>query len=298
MLGRGVRAEPDAIPDLALQVLRLAEQRGAAFGGDNQPGVGLGETGEVIKVTVVPVDEIGVAVARPFQCGGHDGDATAQQHAQRAVQPGQLEHPHVFSNGRDAPELPHQTLPEPATAPHEQAHHHRHHQTQQHRPVLLDRLPPLQHEARHEGQFVAHVFIDVRKAWHHIAHEKQDDQAAHADQHDGVDGRTHQLVAQGLQLVAIGDIAAQCLAQVAGALAGSHRGHKQGGKGLGHGLQRAGKRVAFAQAQQQLLQHRAHRRPGFFLGQRFHRLHDAHARAQQRQQFLAEQQQREIRPGS
>jgi hypothetical protein len=50
--GRGIRAEADAVPDFALQVFGLAEQRAVAVAGDHQPGVGLGEAAEVVKVAV------------------------------------------------------------------------------------------------------------------------------------------------------------------------------------------------------------------------------------------------------
>jgi hypothetical protein len=73
--GRGLGAEAVAVPDLALQVLRRAEQRGAAVARQHQPGVGLGEAGQVIEVAVVPVQEVGVAVARALGRGRDDGDA-------------------------------------------------------------------------------------------------------------------------------------------------------------------------------------------------------------------------------
>jgi hypothetical protein len=41
--GRGLGAQADAVPDLALQVLGLAEQRAVAVGADDQPGIRLAE---------------------------------------------------------------------------------------------------------------------------------------------------------------------------------------------------------------------------------------------------------------
>jgi hypothetical protein len=64
--GRFVRAQADAVPDLALQVLGLAEQRGVAVGGDDQPGIRLGKAAQVIEVAVVSEEELAVAVARPL----------------------------------------------------------------------------------------------------------------------------------------------------------------------------------------------------------------------------------------
>ena len=72
---RGLGAEPEAVPDLALQVLGCAEQRALAVAGDHQPGVRLGESGEVVEVAVVPVEEVAVPVARALGRGGHQGDA-------------------------------------------------------------------------------------------------------------------------------------------------------------------------------------------------------------------------------
>jgi len=78
-LGGGLRAQADAVPDLALQVLGLAEQGGAALGRDHQPAIGLAEAGEVIEVAVVPVEEVAVAVALALRRGGDDGDAAIAQ---------------------------------------------------------------------------------------------------------------------------------------------------------------------------------------------------------------------------
>ena len=57
-------AQAVAVPDLALQVLGLAEQRAAAVVRQHQAGAGLGEAGQVIEVAVEAVDVAGVAVAQ------------------------------------------------------------------------------------------------------------------------------------------------------------------------------------------------------------------------------------------
>ena len=75
----GLRTQPVTIPDFALQVLGLAKQCARAVAGNDQPGFGLGETGEVIKVAVVAVQKIGIAVALLLCCGGNDGDAVRAQ---------------------------------------------------------------------------------------------------------------------------------------------------------------------------------------------------------------------------
>jgi hypothetical protein len=68
-----------AVPDLALQVLGRAEQRGAAVARQHQPGVGLGEAGQVIEVAVVAKQEVAVAVALALGRGRDDGDAVLAQ---------------------------------------------------------------------------------------------------------------------------------------------------------------------------------------------------------------------------
>ncbi len=74
-----IRPQTDAVPDLALGVLGLAKHRGLPLAGEHQPGVRLGETGQVIKVAVVPEQKVAVAVALLFACGGNDGDAAGTQ---------------------------------------------------------------------------------------------------------------------------------------------------------------------------------------------------------------------------
>ena len=73
--GCRVRAQADAVPDLALKVLGVAEQRGVAVAGDDQPGVGLAKAAEVVEIAVEAEQELAVAVARSLGRGGDDGDA-------------------------------------------------------------------------------------------------------------------------------------------------------------------------------------------------------------------------------
>ena len=75
----GLGAQPVAVPYLALQILGLAEQRACAVRSQHQAGAGLGEAGQVIEVTVVPVKKVAVAVARAFLGRGDDGDAAFAQ---------------------------------------------------------------------------------------------------------------------------------------------------------------------------------------------------------------------------
>ena len=79
--GRRDRSEPVAIPDFTLQILRLAEQGGFAFAGDHQPGLGLGKATQIIKVTVLTVQKIGVTIALLLGRTGHDGNAFGTQHS-------------------------------------------------------------------------------------------------------------------------------------------------------------------------------------------------------------------------
>ena len=78
-LGRCIGPEPEAIPNFAFEVFRCAEQRGTAVARQHQPGVGLGETGQVMKVAVEPEQEIAVTIARALGCGRDDGDAVLAQ---------------------------------------------------------------------------------------------------------------------------------------------------------------------------------------------------------------------------
>ena len=76
--GGGFRAQAIAIPDFAFQILGLAEQRGLrarlCIGAQHQRGAGLGKTGQIEEVAVVPVRKIAVAVTGAFGCGGNHGD--------------------------------------------------------------------------------------------------------------------------------------------------------------------------------------------------------------------------------
>ena len=62
--GCGSRAQAVTVPDLALQVFGLAKEGALPVTGEHQPGLGLGEASEVVKVAVVPVKKVAVAVAR------------------------------------------------------------------------------------------------------------------------------------------------------------------------------------------------------------------------------------------
>ena len=77
--GCGLGAEAVAVPNFALDVFGLAKQGGAALGGEHQGGTRLGKTGQVKKVTVVPVQVKVVAVALALGRGGDDGDAASAQ---------------------------------------------------------------------------------------------------------------------------------------------------------------------------------------------------------------------------
>ena len=74
---RGIGAEAIAVPDLALDVLGPADERGPAVGLDHQPGAGLGEAGEVVEVAAVAIRMVVVAVALALRRGRHDRHAAA-----------------------------------------------------------------------------------------------------------------------------------------------------------------------------------------------------------------------------
>ncbi len=78
-------AEADAVPDFALQVFGLAKQGAVALIVEQQPGIGFGEAGEVVKVAVEAVRVFVVAVALALGRGGNKGDAAR---AQLRCQPG------------------------------------------------------------------------------------------------------------------------------------------------------------------------------------------------------------------
>ena len=71
--------QPVAVPDLALEVLGLAEQRALPIALEHQARVGLGETGQVIEVAVMPVKEIRVAIALAQRRRGDDGHGLGSQ---------------------------------------------------------------------------------------------------------------------------------------------------------------------------------------------------------------------------
>ena len=77
--GSRIWPQTDTVPDFAFGVLGLAKQRGLTLVCQHQPGVGLGETGEVIKVAVVPEQKVAVAVALLLARSGNDGDAAGTQ---------------------------------------------------------------------------------------------------------------------------------------------------------------------------------------------------------------------------
>ena len=74
---RGVGAEADAVPHLALGVLRTADERRAPVAVDHEPGARLAEAGEVVEVAAVAIRVVVVAVALTLGRGRHDGDAAA-----------------------------------------------------------------------------------------------------------------------------------------------------------------------------------------------------------------------------
>ncbi len=75
----GFWPQAQAVPNFALHVFGLAKQGALAFGGDDQPRIRLGEPGQVIKITVVAIEEIAVAVAWALGRSRNDGDATRAQ---------------------------------------------------------------------------------------------------------------------------------------------------------------------------------------------------------------------------
>ena len=77
-------AQSVTVPDLALQVLGLAKQRGLAIAGDHQPGLRLREAAEVIEIAVVAVKVVTVPVARVLGCGGNNRDAVRAELARKA----------------------------------------------------------------------------------------------------------------------------------------------------------------------------------------------------------------------
>ena len=71
--------QADAIPNLALHIFGLAKQSAVPIGRNDQASVGLGKTGQVIKVAVVAVRKIAVAVSSTLRRGGDDGDTASAQ---------------------------------------------------------------------------------------------------------------------------------------------------------------------------------------------------------------------------
>ena len=75
---RRVGAEADAVPDLALDVLRPAERASSRPSLPmQQPGARLVEAGEVVEVAAVAIRMVVVAVALALGRGRHDRDAAA-----------------------------------------------------------------------------------------------------------------------------------------------------------------------------------------------------------------------------
>ena len=57
----------------------MAKQGAVAVGRDHQPRIGLGKTGQVIKIAVVAIGEVAVAVTGALSRGGDDGHTTCAQ---------------------------------------------------------------------------------------------------------------------------------------------------------------------------------------------------------------------------
>ena len=73
------RPEPAAVPDLALDVLLLAEQEAAPVRREHEHCVRLSETRQVVKVAVIAVGVVAVGVALPLGRGRHDRHAAARR---------------------------------------------------------------------------------------------------------------------------------------------------------------------------------------------------------------------------
>ena len=74
----GFRSQSNAIPNFTLQIFGLAKQSGTALRGQNQASIGLRESSEVIKITVMPEQKITVTIALTFWRCGNDGDAVGR----------------------------------------------------------------------------------------------------------------------------------------------------------------------------------------------------------------------------
>ncbi|MPM49423.1 hypothetical protein SDC9_96152 [bioreactor metagenome] len=85
----GLGAQAVAVPDFALQILGLAEQRARAIRRQHQAGVGLGEAGQIVEIAVMPIQKAVVAVALALGRRGDDGNAAlAKLGGQAGASPG------------------------------------------------------------------------------------------------------------------------------------------------------------------------------------------------------------------
>ncbi len=95
-------------------------------------------------------------------------------------------------------------------------------------PGPVGHQPAPGHQARRQhGQLRASTVQQAREPRNDDAHQEQDDQPAHYQQHHGVNRSAYELVLKRLHFPLMGRIPGQSLAEVAGALAGFHRGDQQ-----------------------------------------------------------------------
>ena len=78
-LRRGIGAQANAVPNLALHIFRVAKQGAVAVATQHQPSIRLGKAGQVMKITVKPKQVVVVAVAGFFSSRGDDGHAVLAQ---------------------------------------------------------------------------------------------------------------------------------------------------------------------------------------------------------------------------
>ncbi|MCY1428471.1 hypothetical protein D9M71_443550 [compost metagenome] len=215
-----------------------------------------------------------------------------QEDPQRAVETRQFVHHQALVQGRQALQLAVQPAAYPWLAAHDKQQHHQQHETAAHGHLMgVQEHPGLHQPARHPRQFGAQAFEHQAEARYHIPQQKQHHATTDQQQQQRVDRGADDLLAHFVHALAVGDIAAEGIAQGAGLLARLHQGHVQRREHAGQLRQGLGQRLAFVQQAHQLTEGLARLGRGLFLGQALEGVNQRQAGVDQGGQLLAEQHQ-------
>src|SRR5262249_17816732 len=146
-----------------------------------------------------------------------------------------------------------------------------------HEAVLVYQSSGLHEELRGPRQATPEVFVNSAEAWHDVAEQERDDENARSTQHERIDRRTDQFLAEQIDLLLIRDVAHERLADRARALARPHRRDVQRRKARRQLFERGRERAPLEETRANLLERTARARAGLLLRERVDRLDEREA---------------------